>query len=384
MPHQLTYIDGMTEPVAYRGHAGSSRATGRRSRMASSSSLSAGSSRFGKAATSTSISKTSCAGLRRRTSMASRPVGSSPADRRRFVRRLELRRVVESSQPGRHRRDAGEFHAAPRSLPAPARDGRGWRRGSWKRPGEARAATESLAGVTFGEALGHREAAPSADAPRVGAAPWRNRRTPTRSGLARMHRIPRRRRCTRWPASGRVARTGSNRRNQRNSCRPAADRMKDFLQSITAWPESWRPRRQVVQPIPGRNSWAIRRRGCSSTPTSRPPDDLEHAMPPSDGKPLQHRLCPSHARGVRLQRYPLETFLDAGCLVGLGTDSLASNPDLDVCNEAKFVAERSPASPGGECILRMLTLDGAGNCSGCRRRVRLHPRLGKRPASSNW
>ena len=47
-----------------------------------------------------------------------------------------------------------------------------------------------------------------------------------------------------------------------------------------------------------------------------------------------------------------------GVRVVLGTDSLASNPDLDILSEARFVAARHPDLPG-ETLLRMITLDGA-------------------------
>jgi cytosine/adenosine deaminase-related metal-dependent hydrolase len=44
--------------------------------------------------------------------------------------------------------------------------------------------------------------------------------------------------------------------------------------------------------------------------------------------------------------------------VALGTDSLASNPDLDMLGEARFVHQRHP-EVGGDRLLRMATLSGA-------------------------
>jgi cytosine/adenosine deaminase-related metal-dependent hydrolase len=44
--------------------------------------------------------------------------------------------------------------------------------------------------------------------------------------------------------------------------------------------------------------------------------------------------------------------------VCLGTDSLASNPDLDILAEARFVRSRYPDFPGDQ-LLRMVTLTGA-------------------------
>ena len=76
---------------------------------------------------------------------------------------------------------------------------------------------------------------------------------------------------------------------------------------------------------------------------------------------------PSHATIVYCPRthaafghppHPFREFLKRGVRVVLGTDSLASNPDLDILAEARFVAARHPDLPG-ETLLRMITLDGA-------------------------
>ncbi len=56
--------------------------------------------------------------------------------------------------------------------------------------------------------------------------------------------------------------------------------------------------------------------------------------------------------------YPLRAYLDRGFRIALGTDSLASNPDLDVLAEARFANLRHADVSGAE-ILRMATLAGA-------------------------
>src|SRR5262249_10375273 len=66
---------------------------------------------------------------------------------------------------------------------------------------------------------------------------------------------------------------------------------------------------------------------------------------------------PTHARFGHAP-HPLRKFLDQGVRVALGTDSLASNPDLDLLAEARFVAEHHPDLPG-DAVLRMITLSGA-------------------------
>lgn len=56
--------------------------------------------------------------------------------------------------------------------------------------------------------------------------------------------------------------------------------------------------------------------------------------------------------------YPLAEMLAAGVRVAIGTDSRASNPDLSVLNELRFVARAHPrVSPAA--ILRMGTIDAA-------------------------
>lgn len=55
---------------------------------------------------------------------------------------------------------------------------------------------------------------------------------------------------------------------------------------------------------------------------------------------------------------PHPFFGNAAFRVCLGTDSLASNPDLDILAEARFVRERYPDFPGAQ-LLRMVTLSGA-------------------------
>lgn len=56
--------------------------------------------------------------------------------------------------------------------------------------------------------------------------------------------------------------------------------------------------------------------------------------------------------------HPFREFLARGVRVALGTDSLASNPDLDVLAEAQFIHQRQPDFPGDQ-LLRLATLAGA-------------------------
>jgi cytosine/adenosine deaminase-related metal-dependent hydrolase len=68
--------------------------------------------------------------------------------------------------------------------------------------------------------------------------------------------------------------------------------------------------------------------------------------------------CPRTHAAFGHPPHPFREFLARGVRVCLGTDSLASNPDLDIFAEAKFVRERYPDFPG-DALLRMVTLAGA-------------------------
>jgi cytosine/adenosine deaminase-related metal-dependent hydrolase len=68
--------------------------------------------------------------------------------------------------------------------------------------------------------------------------------------------------------------------------------------------------------------------------------------------------CPRTHAAFGHPPHPFRDFLARGVRVALGTDSLASNPDLDVLAEARFVSSRHPEMPGAD-VLRMATLSGA-------------------------
>ncbi|AMV28763.1 Aminodeoxyfutalosine deaminase [Gemmata sp. SH-PL17] len=68
--------------------------------------------------------------------------------------------------------------------------------------------------------------------------------------------------------------------------------------------------------------------------------------------------CPRTHAAFGHAPHPFREFLARDVRVCLGTDSLASNPDLDVLSEARFVRTRYPDFPGDQ-LLRMVTLSGA-------------------------
>jgi cytosine/adenosine deaminase-related metal-dependent hydrolase len=68
--------------------------------------------------------------------------------------------------------------------------------------------------------------------------------------------------------------------------------------------------------------------------------------------------CPRTHAAFGHPPHPFRDFLARGVRVALGTDSLASNPDLDVLAEARFLHRRYPDLDGAQ-LLRMATLSGA-------------------------
>lgn len=68
--------------------------------------------------------------------------------------------------------------------------------------------------------------------------------------------------------------------------------------------------------------------------------------------------CPRTHAAFGHPPHPFREFLARGVRVALGTDSLASNPDLDILAEARFVHGKHP-DVAGATLLRMITLSGA-------------------------
>ena len=79
-----------------------------------------------------------------------------------------------------------------------------------------------------------------------------------------------------------------------------------------------------------------------------------HGIPPN----ASIIYCPRTHAAFGHPPHPFREFLARGVRVALGTDSLASNPDLDILAEARFIRKKHP-DVKGETLLRMLTLSGA-------------------------
>ncbi|MEN8200898.1 MAG: amidohydrolase family protein, partial [Thermodesulfobacteriota bacterium] len=69
-------------------------------------------------------------------------------------------------------------------------------------------------------------------------------------------------------------------------------------------------------------------------------------------------LCPGSNEFLGVGSAPLMQMLDCGLLPALGTDSIASNPDLDMWREMSLIRQTYP-DVSSEVILGMATLGGA-------------------------
>jgi cytosine/adenosine deaminase-related metal-dependent hydrolase len=83
-------------------------------------------------------------------------------------------------------------------------------------------------------------------------------------------------------------------------------------------------------------------------------------LPPNSPIPRNGTIvyCPRTHAAFGHPRHPFREFLARGVRVAVGTDSLASNPDLDILAEIRFLHRLYPDMPGA-MLLRMATLSGA-------------------------
>lgn len=120
-----------------------------------------------------------------------------------------------------------------------------------------------------------------------------------------------------------------------------------FLESLGVWTEdALAPRVTWLLETLGQHQPSLLAHGNYFTPR-----DL-----PAIGSSVVY--CPRTHAYFGHPPHPFRAFLQAGINVALGTDSLASNPDLSLWEELRFLAQRYPDVPG-ETLLRMGTLHGA-------------------------
>jgi aminodeoxyfutalosine deaminase len=122
---------------------------------------------------------------------------------------------------------------------------------------------------------------------------------------------------------------------------------KPFLQELGAW----EPDGLAKDLSPVLSVWNSVAPGLFIHGNYLPPDT---SIPP-DGTIV---YCPRTHAAFGHPPHPFRAFLARGVRVALGTDSLASNPDLDLLAEARFLHQRYPDMPGSS-VLRLATLAGA-------------------------
>lgn len=150
--------------------------------------------------------------------------------------------------------------------------------------------------------------------------------------------------------SGRLATHIAESPAERNLLEQRSGPFVEFLKQLRVYCEhalatSWEQFLTPYFPNPNKTDWLLIH--CNYLP----PDFPFHP---------QHTVvyCPRTHAAFGHPPHPFREFLARGVRVCLGTDSLASNPDLDILGEARFVRERYPDFPG-ETLLRMITLSGA-------------------------
>lgn len=139
--------------------------------------------------------------------------------------------------------------------------------------------------------------------------------------------------------------------------------LRELLQGMGAWDDAW-------QPLGSSPSDYLRLRASNADwliihANRLPPEALEpSAMREGSGSsgPARGRLavvyCPRTHAYFRHPPHPWVAVAPPAIRVCLGTDSLASNPDLSILEEMRLLHRRYPWLPGRR-ILEMATLNGA-------------------------
>jgi cytosine/adenosine deaminase-related metal-dependent hydrolase len=136
-------------------------------------------------------------------------------------------------------------------------------------------------------------------------------------------------------------------------------RLRSFLETLGAWDDDWEP----LGPSPAdylrlgsprTSDWVVAHANDFS-----PSDFWLLRPPPSPDSPrVSVAYCPrTHARFGH-PPHPFRSMLEAGLIVCLGTDSLASSPTLSILDEIRFLSRSDPSLPG-PLLLTMATLFGA-------------------------
>lgn len=137
--------------------------------------------------------------------------------------------------------------------------------------------------------------------------------------------------------------------------------LRRFVEGLGAWSDAWRPLGPspvdyvAADPALRAASWVVAHGNIL--------EPAEYArLVPDRSDPAARRLavayCPrTHARFGH-PPHPFRAMRDAGVVVCLGTDSLASSPSLSILDELRFLRRHHPNVPGAT-LLSMATAHGA-------------------------
>jgi len=128
----------------------------------------------------------------------------------------------------------------------------------------------------------------------------------------------------------------------------------DLLQSLDAWHPDVLPR--GLRPLDYLKTLAAAHRTLVIHGNYLEQDEIEFLAAHRDRMSVIY--CPRTHAYFGHEPYPLAEMLTAGVRVAVGTDSRASNPDLNLFEELRHIARHHPAVEP-EAILRMGTLAGA-------------------------
>lgn len=127
---------------------------------------------------------------------------------------------------------------------------------------------------------------------------------------------------------------------------------RDFLERIGAWPDDWQPSDDPWRDYLGTGRWTLVHANYLSS------DDEEFLGSPAGRERVEAIVyCPRTHAHFGHPPHPAPRLMARGIPVALGTDSLASNPDLDVWNEAIWLAHHCSSLSPRE-IFTMATLHG--------------------------
>jgi aminodeoxyfutalosine deaminase len=130
---------------------------------------------------------------------------------------------------------------------------------------------------------------------------------------------------------------------------------RDLLESLGAWPAAAPPRLLSAADWISRLARGPRGIVVHGTHLDRDPVALARLARHRDR--LAVAICPRTTRAISGVLPPLASFREAGLRVAIGTDSLASNPDLSVLAECRTLVDAGLTSPAA--ALTMATLHGA-------------------------